>query len=84
MRISILQKFEFDKNSNLKLSYDYMSITEPDFIEENCLKFEYCGNHKIALPKSISDVFDPNRKIISILSVDKNRKKKLICHPTRS
>lgn len=84
MKIHITQNLSFSDESNIKVCQLWLSITEPDFIEEESQKFEYC-NHQIKLPKNITDIFDPkDKKVISILSIDKNKRKKLVSHFVRS
>ncbi len=82
MKIKIVHDLTFHEESNLKACYNYLSITEPEFIEENALKSEFCSSHKIELPKDITEIFNPNeKKVISVLSIDKDGNKKFVCHP---
>jgi hypothetical protein len=85
MKIKINEEeFIFHRKANLKVCFNYLSITEPNFIEENSQRSEFCNNPKIVLPRNIAKIFLTNRKIISVLFVDLNRKKKIVCHPARS
>ncbi len=78
MKISIKQDFQFNKDSNIKIDNQWLSITEPGYCDINSQKTEVCG-HQLILPKTLKEIFNPNDKnIISVLSIDNNKKKKLV------
>ncbi len=82
MKIKIVYDLTFHEESNLKLCFNYLSITEPNFSEVNPVINEFCSSHKIELPKDVAEIFNPRDEgVISVLSVDRNGNKKLICHP---
>lgn len=84
MKIEITQKLCFSKKCILKICHSWFSVKDPDFIEEASQRIEYT-NHQINLPDEMKKIFNPNQlKVISILSIDKNKKRKLESHVVRS
>ncbi len=83
MKIIIKQELKFEQNSNIKVDGQWLSITEPGFCENQCQSTEICG-HVLMLPGVLKEIFNLNNKsIISVLSVDNNKKKKLVSFTNR-
>jgi len=84
MKISIIKDFEFKKDVNLKVDSNYLSITDPEFDNNQAKTTELC-HHQIKLPNSLKNIFNPaNKKIIAHLAIDKNQNKKLVCFVNHS
>ncbi len=84
MKLQLIEELVFDNQSDLKFDSRYLSIKEPGFDKSLSTTKELCRQF-IKTPRSISRVFNPNKKKLVVhLSKDIDNKKMLVCYVNHS